>query len=136
VKVVLDANVLFAAFVTRGTCAEVLDTTIANHALVASKAILGEVRRNLAAKVGARGEDLDRFETVLRAMAIEAEPAALDRPVSRDPDDDAVLGPASAAGADLLVTGDEDLPALRSFRNAPIVSPREFLQAQARRGSS
>jgi predicted nucleic acid-binding protein len=45
----------------------------------------------------------------------------------RDSDDDAVLGTAIAGEADYLVTGDEDLLSLSTFRDVAIVTPRQFL---------
>lgn len=45
------------------------------------------------------------------------------RPVSRDPDDDAVLAAAVASRADLIVSGDRDLLVLRSHAGISIVDP-------------
>jgi putative PIN family toxin of toxin-antitoxin system len=45
----------------------------------------------------------------------------------RDPKDDMVLELALNGRADLIVTGDADLLALRVFRDIPIVTPRAFL---------
>ncbi len=47
--------------------------------------------------------------------------------VCRDPDDDYLLGCAAAGGADYLVTGDDDLLAVRQFRDVAIVDARAFL---------
>jgi putative PIN family toxin of toxin-antitoxin system len=51
--------------------------------------------------------------------------------VDDDPDDDIVLGTASAGDADDVVTGDRHLLALGSFRGIPIVTPWQFLQVLA-----
>jgi predicted nucleic acid-binding protein len=45
--------------------------------------------------------------------------------VCRDPDDDAVLALALAAQADLIVSGDEDLLALRHYQDIPILNPAQ-----------
>ena len=50
-RLVLDANVLIAAFVARGVCAELLEYCVREHEPVTSVAILEEVRRNLVAKI-------------------------------------------------------------------------------------
>lgn len=50
--------------------------------------------------------------------------------VSRDPNDDHVLGCAVAAGAQVLVTGDKDLLTLHPFRGVAIVTPAGFLARQ------
>jgi len=48
--------------------------------------------------------------------------------VCRDPADDLFLSRAVAASADCIISGDEDLLALVSFRNIPIVTTAAFLQ--------
>jgi predicted nucleic acid-binding protein len=47
VRVCLDTNVLVAAFATRGLCADVLRTVLAEHDLVVGEVILAELRRVL-----------------------------------------------------------------------------------------
>ena len=51
------------------------------------------------------------------------------QPVCRDAPDDMVLATAVAAGADVLVTGDQDLLVLKKYRGIPIVTPRALLEA-------
>lgn len=48
--------------------------------------------------------------------------------VCRDPNDDFLLALAAAAQADVLVTRDEDLLALRSYGHTEIIHVAEFLQ--------
>jgi predicted nucleic acid-binding protein len=50
VRVVLDTNVLIAAFATRGLCEDVLRTVLAEHELIVSKFILAELERVLVEK--------------------------------------------------------------------------------------
>jgi hypothetical protein len=70
--------------------------------------------------------DRDALLQLLRAEAIllPHEPAP---GVCRDPDDDYLLGCAAAGGADYLVTGDDDLLAVRQYRGVAIVDARTFL---------
>ena len=49
-RVCLDTNVLVAAFATRGLCADVLRTVLAEHELVIGDVILDELRRVLSTK--------------------------------------------------------------------------------------
>ena len=60
------------------------------------------------------------------AEVIEPPPLAI--PVSRDPDDDAVLALALAAQVDLIVSGDGDLLALTHFQGIPIATPAQAIQ--------
>ncbi len=61
----------------------------------------------------------------VRLLAEIVDPPPLREPVSRDPDDDAVLALAAAAKPDLIVTGDKDLLVLGIHAGIPIVSPVE-----------
>ncbi|UBF26661.1 putative toxin-antitoxin system toxin component, PIN family [Kovacikia minuta CCNUW1] len=60
------------------------------------------------------------------ALGIAVEPAPLESPVCRDPNDDTILATALAGGADCIATGDKDLLALKKFGAIDILSPSEF----------
>ena len=135
-RLVLDANVLIAAFAARGVCAELLEYCVREHDLVTSLAILEETRRNLVAKIGATPSDADQAIKLLRTRLESVEPSHLGAPVCRDPDDDHVLGTALAGRCHAIVTGDKDLLALRTYGGVRIVAPRDFwsFDADARSG--
>jgi predicted nucleic acid-binding protein len=59
------------------------------------------------------------------AFVINAVPLAT--PVSTDPDDDAILACALAARAAAVVSGDDDLLALRDFQDIPILTASALL---------
>jgi predicted nucleic acid-binding protein len=48
--------------------------------------------------------------------------------VCRDPDDDAVLALAIAAGADLIVSCDKGLLTIKNFQSIAIITPAEALR--------
>ena len=50
-RVVLDSNVLVAAFVSRGTCHELVEHCARNHEIIGSETILDEFRRTLLVKL-------------------------------------------------------------------------------------
>ena len=50
-RVYLGTNVLVAAYATRGLCADVLHTVVAEHQLVIGEAALAEARRVLRQKI-------------------------------------------------------------------------------------
>jgi predicted nucleic acid-binding protein len=60
----------------------------------------------------------------LRAVAALAVP---DRSITGFADDDAILGAAVAANADVIVIGDKGLLALHPFRGIPILTACQFL---------
>ena len=132
-RLVLDANVLIAAFVARGVCAELLEYCVREHEVVTSEAILEEVRRNLVDKIKVTIAQAEQTVRLLRTRLQVVEPVALDSQVSRDPDDDLVLGTALAGRCDAIVTGDRDLLDLEAHRGIAIVSPRGFWSFESQR---
>ena len=60
----------------------------------------------------------------IRAEVVEPGPISVEAP--RDPGDTPILATLAASNADILVTGDGDLPALRD--NYPIETPAEFIR--------
>lgn len=47
--------------------------------------------------------------------------------IKEDPDDNRILECAETANADCIISGDEHLKKLKSYKNIKIVSPKEFL---------
>ncbi len=131
-RLVLDTNVLIAALVTRGVCAELLEFCVREHQPVTSVAILEEVRRNLVDKIRVTAAEADQAVRLLRTRLELVEPFALEAQVCRDPDDDVVLGTAIAGRCEGLVTGDKDLLDLVSYQGITIVSPRGFWSFESR----
>jgi uncharacterized protein len=125
-KVVLDANVLVAAYGFGGICRAIVDVHIDLHEIVLSEPILGEVHRNLKDKFHHSTPMADDRVSLLREAATIVAPAAVQPAACRDPDDLPVLGTASSGEANFLVTGDRDLLDLKRFGKCEIVSPREF----------
>jgi putative PIN family toxin of toxin-antitoxin system len=132
-RLVLDANVLIAAFVARGTCAELLEYCVREHEPVTSEAILEEARRNLVDKIRVTAAQADQTVRLLRTRLEVVEPAALEHPVCRDPDDDVVLGTAVAGRCEAIVTGDKDLLDLVEHGAIRMVSPRAFWSFESQR---
>jgi putative PIN family toxin of toxin-antitoxin system len=126
-RVVLDTNVLIAAFIARGACTDVFERVINEHELILSPFILEEFERVMTRKLGLDGDRVARAVTLLRRKGIVVEPAPLDSPVCRDPDDDQILALTREYGVRVLVTGDDDLLVLDAFEGVPIISPRQFL---------
>ena len=124
--VVLDTNVLLAAFATRGLCEAVFEVCLAAHEIVLSEHILKELRRHLRVKFKVPASHADQVIAFLREHAALVKPAKVPASACRDHSDLPVLGTAVAAESDCLVTGDRDLLDLKEFRGIPILSPRAF----------
>jgi predicted nucleic acid-binding protein len=74
------------------------------------------------------------MKVVLDTMKLVT-PEKLEMAVCRDPDDDAILATAVAGNADCIVTGDQDLLVLESFRNIRILRPAQFAPYEAGGGT-
>lgn len=61
------------------------------------------------------------------ALAAVVRPAAISPVVLRDPDDDAVIACAVAASAEVIVSGDDDLLALKRYEGIEVLKAAEFL---------
>lgn len=125
-RVVLDTNVMLAAFATRGLCEAVLEVCLTAHQVVLSDHILTELRRHLDSKLKiptARSTEIIEF---LRQRAEIVTPQPVAAEACRDPSDLPVLGTIVAGHADCLITGDRDLLVLGSYEGIPILSPRAF----------
>jgi len=125
-KVVLDTNVIIAAFAARGLCTDLFEVCLADHQIVTSHYILDEVRDKLLSKLrlgDGRAADIRSF---LESVATAVTPLDVAKEVCRDIDDLPVIGTALAAGAQVLVTGDKDLLSLKSVEGVRMVTPRQF----------
>jgi putative PIN family toxin of toxin-antitoxin system len=126
-RVCLDSNVLVAAFIARGLCLDLLSLVVAEHELIVPAVVAEEVQRVLSVRLRAGGSALGEAEELLAECDIVPS-SGVPCPIAvRDPDDERVLAEAIVAGAEILVTGDQDL--LLVARESPIriLPPRAFM---------
>jgi len=129
-RIVLDSNILVSAFITpHGEASEVY-RQVASHSLFLSPFILSEVLNTLHAsrlrkKYDYSDAEIEQYAQELISAADMADPASLPI-VCSDPKDNAVLGCASEAQADYLVTRNtKHFP--RAFGGVTVITPQEFL---------
>jgi putative PIN family toxin of toxin-antitoxin system len=126
-RAVYDANVLISGLVFEGPPGRCLDAVEAGSVrCIMSWGILRDVIEKLATKF--RHPDgllLDELGWLVHHTEIVQPPRRLIG-ICRDPDDDAVIESAVISGAEYIVTGDNDLLALRGYQGIRIVTPREF----------
>jgi uncharacterized protein len=125
-KVFLDTNVLVAAFATRGLCADVLRTVLSEHELILGEVVLSEFRRVLSGKLKVPQDRIESAEAVFEGIQVIPKPKKVSALEIRDDADRWILASAEAAGADVLVTGDDDLLSVAAESTLLIVSPRAF----------
>jgi putative PIN family toxin of toxin-antitoxin system len=133
VRAVIDTNVLLSGLLWRGTPHALIEQIRAGaFTLISSPALLAElgeiIQRPKFRTILVRSHtDPERVLSELRRLADIVDPPPLPAPVSRDPDDDAVLALAVASQADLIVSGDADLLTLGTHAAIPIVDPATAL---------
>ena len=134
IRAVLDSNVIVAGLIkSTGLSGEIL-TLLRDGAFTAvfSGDLVDEIAAVLAypklkMKYRLGRKDLEAIAGLfsLRGELVET----VERVgVCRDPNDDFLIEAAVAGNAAYLVTGDEDLLALKRFRQIRIVRPRAFLE--------
>ena len=126
-RIVLDTNVLIAAFIARGVCHQLLEHCVSHHELVTSEFILAELREKLVDKFNYTAEVTDDVIALLRSRMEVVVPEALDAPVCKDPDDDNILATAVSGNGQCIITGDKDLLVLKRFQRIDILAPNAFL---------
>lgn len=137
-RVVFDTTIYVGGVYFAGTMRKALMSTLRDNVeLFTSYRIMSEFYWTCAADKRfaseARKQDPKSLWTLLRATVVT--PADIP-PTSADPNDDHVLGAAVAAKADMIVSSDHHLLALKSFRGIPIVTAPEYLRQLAARQRS
>jgi putative PIN family toxin of toxin-antitoxin system len=128
VRVVLDANVVFAGVGWRGEAHHCLLAMAKRRITVfATREILEEVRELTAERGSKFKHSAHNLLTWYYDRVKLVEPAPLGKQRSRDAKDDPYLACALAAGVKIIVSRDNDLLALGKPFGIQIVTPREVL---------
>ena len=131
-RILLDTNVLVAAFATRGFCLDILQLVLAEHRLVVGETIVEELERILGEKLRLPATRVREVVRFVRDQADIVTPVAPATWPDTDPDDRWIAAAAIVGAVDVLVTGDRDLLDARPAAGLRIVTPRglwELLRA-------
>ena len=132
-RVFLDTNVLASAFGTRGLCADLLQVILGEHELVTGEVVIEELRRVLIRKFDTRADKVNDVEKFLRGYHVEPKPGHLPNLNLSERSDLMVVGSAINAKAEIMITGDREILALKKKpEGVRIISPREFWNLTAR----
>jgi putative PIN family toxin of toxin-antitoxin system len=132
-RAVLDTNVIVSALIRPAGSAGILLRRLHEGALTSVfspehideiAAVLGHPKIRIKYRTCPRD-----FEDIAALFALRGDLVTCDERIRlcRDPADDFLLEAAVSGNADYLVTGDEDLLALKKIRQTIIVKPQAFL---------
>jgi len=125
-KIILDTNVLIAAFSSNGICSLLFELCINNYEIIISDFILNELSRNLKQKLKLPETKILEITTFLKehCKILKYEKFAFQ--ICRDKSDDEILALSKSCNANYLITGDKDLLVLNKYENIMIINPRQF----------
>ena len=132
-RLVLDTNVLLAAYLTRGVCHELFEHCERSHRIVTAEILLREFESKLLRKLKVPPPKASAAVALIRSQTELAKPLPFDKPVCRDPDDDWVLATALSGDCECIVTGDKDLLVLTPFAGISIIAPGAFWRYESER---
>ena len=130
-RVVLDTNVVISALLFTGIASEIVPLWQKGAITVLlSREILEEYLRVLAYPKFqlSEGEIKGLIEEELLPFVQIIKPGTRIRIVKRDPSDNKFLECAVAGKADVLISGDKELLAIRHYRQVRVQTPSRFLE--------
>ena len=128
-KVVVDTNVLIAAFLQSGSSKAVLEIAFEHSNCILSEYILSEfTEKLLSPKFSFPKKLVEAFVDYLTSHSQVENEDPTHKVSFSDPDDVAILKLCLTAKADYLITGDKELLSLAKIGDTKIVSPAEFLK--------
>ena len=131
-RFVFDTNLVVSALLTKKSVArDALDKGREAGDILLSLEVIEELYDVLGRPAFDRYIDEEDRIRFLNLLVKEATLAEITEKIKecRDPKDDKFLELAVNGKADYIISGDGDLRVLNPFRKIPIVSPREFLEA-------
>ena len=129
-RVVLDSNVIISGFLFGGPPARLLEHALDDSVqCFTSLPVLDEVREVLQRpKFGLSSDQALTLIEELHDLCEVVMPRRRVRVVSADPDDNIILECASAAGAEMIVSGDSHLLNLGRWEGIHILSPADAIK--------
>jgi putative PIN family toxin of toxin-antitoxin system len=131
-RFVFDTNVIVSALlIKRSVARRAFDKARAAGDILLSFEVIEELYNVLGRSAFDRYIDEDDRLQFLTVLVKESTLVEISEKIKecRDPSDDKFLELSINGKADFIISGDSDLQVLNPFRKIPIVSPREFLEA-------
>ncbi|MBM3181313.1 MAG: putative toxin-antitoxin system toxin component, PIN family [Chloroflexi bacterium] len=127
-RVVIDTNIIVSGYLGGALEAIIVAWKSGKFTLVVSDAIADEYHTILKRpKFKVEHAELDDFSALLLDKAEFVIPLETANAILADPTDNKFLEAAIAGKVNLIVSGDNHLLELKSFREIPIITAREFI---------
>lgn len=108
-------------------CADVLEVILNEHELVTGEVVIEELGRALSKKFGMPAEKVRAYQRFLRGYHVESKPSLLPKLNLSGQGDLMVVASAINAKAELLITGDKEMLALKKKpEGLRVINPRDF----------
>jgi len=128
--VVFDSGIWISALHFGGTPLEALDLAAGSVPIALSGPILREIHSVLKSKFRWPQENIDNALAEYSSATIMVPTAGNLKGICRDPNDDMIFECAVLAGASVIISGDKDLLAVKTYKGIRVLTPREFVQLQ------
>lgn len=127
-RVVLDTNIFIAEALGGEFAEDIIDMilTTPGMTIVTSEDILVEIQQKLLEKFYWLEERVDLYLSRIRKITDIVKITQSISVVKRDPSDNKILECAVSGSADIIVTIDQDLIKLKSFKGIGIIHPKTF----------
>jgi len=128
-KLVLDTNIFVSAFYWGGNPKKIIDRIIdGTDELFISNEILDEIAATMAGpKFKTKPEIVEEYTRSINEMGKKVFITGKVRGICRDKDDDDKIECGILAGADYLITGDNDLLILGHYQQVKFITAKEYL---------
>jgi putative PIN family toxin of toxin-antitoxin system len=126
IKVVLDTNVIIAAFAARGLSNSVFELCLDKFEVIIGGYIINEISKKLTEKIKIPKERVNEIIDFLRVYCTIADYKSFKKSICRDKKDDEIIALAKCSNSKYIVTGDKDLLVLINFEGIKIINPRQL----------
>lgn len=125
-KILFDTNVLISAFMTGGTCYDVIDDSIEEHEPYYTDFVLDEFRRVFKNNFKYPDSVIGKFTSFISRRFTKGDTSDTPEKVSRDESDNQLLADALLNKIDVIITGDKDLLELMRYKDIKIIAPKGY----------
>jgi putative PIN family toxin of toxin-antitoxin system len=133
-RLVLNSNVIIAAFATQGICLSLLEHCLYAHNIFFSEDLLKEISIKLQTKIKVPKQLVREIISFLKNHATTVSPRQLEQNICRCPNVDNVISLAMTVKSDYVISGESDLMALKQHKSVTVLSPRDFWKVLQKQG--